>query len=203
MIFSYIRVSSDTQTIKHQQDEIKRYCSLNSLTIDETIEIEISSRKDIRARKIDYLLNKLNKDDILIVTELSRLGRNTGEVINLIDLIVSNGIELRILKQNLIIKESDPMQKMMVTILSMFAEFERDMISQRTKEALQGLKDKGIKLGKPQGVVQESKFDKDKDRIIELLSLGLSYQKVVEKHLGYGSASTLHTYVKKRGLLDT
>ncbi len=56
MIFSYIRVSSDTQTIKHQQDEIKRYCSLNNLIIDETIEIEISSRKDMRARKIDYLL---------------------------------------------------------------------------------------------------------------------------------------------------
>ncbi|MCT7570856.1 recombinase family protein [Aliarcobacter butzleri] len=203
MIFSYIRVSSDTQTIKHQQDEIKRYCSLNNLTIDETIEIEISSRKDMRARKIDYLLNKLNKSDIVIVTELSRLGRNTGEVINLIDLIVSNGVELRILKQNLIIKESDPMQKMMVTILSMFAEFERDMISQRTKEALKGLKDKGIKLGKPKGVVQQSKFDKDKDRIIELLSLGLSYQKIVEKHLGYGSASTLHTYVKKRSFLDT
>ena len=202
MIFSYIRVSSDTQTIKHQQDEIKRYCSLNNFTIDETIEIEISSRKDMRARKIDYLLNKLNKNDIVIVTELSRLGRNTGEVINLIDLIVSNGVELRILKQNLIIKESDPMQKMMVTILSMFAEFERDMISQRTKEALKGLKDKGIKLGKPKGVVQQSKFDKDKDKIIELLDLGLSYQKIVEKHLGYGSASTLHTYVKKRGFLD-
>lgn len=203
MIFSYIRVSSDTQTIKHQQDEIKRYCSLNNLIIDETIEIEISSRKDMRARKIDYLLSKLNKDDILIVTELSRLGRNTGEVINLIDLTVSNGIELRILKQNLIIKESDPMQKMMVTILSMFAEFERDMISQRTKEALKGLKDKGVKLGKPQGVLQQSKFDKDKDKIIELLGLGLSYQKIVKKHLGYGSASTLHTYVKKRGLFDT
>ena len=88
----------------------------------------------------------------------------------------------------------------MVTILSMFAEFERDIISQRTKEALKGLKDKGIKLGKPQGVIQKSKFDKDKNRIVELLGLGLSYQKVVEKHLGYGSASTLYTYVKKREL---
>lgn len=200
MIFSYIRVSTDTQTIQHQQDEINRYCSLNNLTVDKTIEIEISSRKDMRARKIDELLELLNKDDILIVTELSRLGRNTGEVINLIDTILKKGVELRILKQNLFIKEDDPMQKMMITMLSMFSEFERDIISQRTKEALKGLKNKGVSLGKPKGTIQKSKFDNDKDRIVELLGLGLSYQKVVEKHLGYGSASTLYTYVKKRDL---
>ena len=76
MIFSYIRVSTDTQTIKHQKDEIQRYCNLNNLSIDTNIEIEISSRKDTRARKIDELLERLNNNDILIVTELSRLGRN-------------------------------------------------------------------------------------------------------------------------------
>ncbi len=201
MIFSYIRVSTDTQTIQHQKDEIQRYCDLNNLTIDTNIEIEISSRKDTRARKIDELLEQLNKNDILIVTELSRLGRNTGEVINLIDMILKKGVEVRILKQNLFIKESDPMNKMMITMLSMFSEFERDIISQRTKEALKGLKEKGVKLGKPTGVIQKSIFDKDKERIIELLNLGLSYKKVVDKHLGYGSQSTLYTYVQKRNLL--
>lgn len=201
MVFSYIRVSSDKQTIQHQQDEINRYCSLNNLEIDKTIEIEISSRKDTRARKIDDLLEQLNKDDILIITELSRLGRNTGEVINMIDTIIKIGVEVRILKQNLILNENDPMNKMMITILSMFAEFERDIISQRTKEALKGLINKGISLGKPKNTIQKSIFDKDQEKIVELLGLGLSYQKVVEKHLGYGSASTLHTYVKKRNLL--
>ncbi len=201
MIFSYIRVSTDTQTIQHQKDEIQRYCDLNNLTIDTNIAIEISSRKDTRARKIDELLEQLNKNDILIVTELSRLGRNTGEVINLIDMILKKGVEVRILKQNLFIKESDPMNKMMITMLSMFSEFERDIISQRTKEALKGLKEKGVKLGKPTGVIQKSIFDKDKERIIELLNLGLSYKKVVDKHLGYGSQSTLYTYVQKRNLL--
>jgi DNA invertase Pin-like site-specific DNA recombinase len=203
MIFSYIRVSSDTQTIKHQQDEIQRYSDLNNLTIDTTIEIEISSRKDTRARKIDELLAQLNKGDMLIVTELSRLGRNTGEVINLIDMILKKGVEVRILKQNLFITESDPMNKMMITMLSMFSEFERDMISQRTQEALKGLKDRGIKLGKPTGVIQKSIFDKDKEKIVELLELGLSYKKIVDKHLGYGSQSALYTYVQKRDLLTT
>jgi len=202
MVVSYIRISSNQQTIQHQQDEISRYCNLNNLEIDRTIEIEISSRKDLRTRKIDELLELLSKDDLLIVTELSRLGRNTGEVINLIDTLIKMGVEVRILKQNLILKETDPMNKMMITILSMFAEFERDIISQRTKEALKGLKDKGIKLGKPKGTVQKSIFDDDQEKIVELLGLGLSYQKVVEKHLGYGSASTLHTYIKKRDLLS-
>jgi len=207
MVFSYIRVSSDKQTIQHQQDEINRYCSLNGLAIDKTIEIEISSRKDTRARKIDELLEELKNDTekststILIITELSRLGRNTGEVINLIDTLVKLGVEVRILKQNLFIKENDPMNQMLVTILSMFSEFEKNIISQRTKEALKGLKNKGISLGKPKNTIQKSIFDKDRERVIELLGLGLSYQKVVEKHLGYGSASTLHTYVKKRNLL--
>jgi len=202
MVVSYIRISSNQQTIQHQQDEISRYCNLNNLEIDRTIEIEISSRKDLRTRKIDELLELLNKNDLLIVTELSRLGRNTGEVINLIDTLIKMGVEVRILKQNLILKDKDPMNKMMITILSMFAEFERDIISQRTKEALKGLKDKGIKLGKPKGTVQKSIFDDDQEKIVELLGLGLSYQKVVTKHLGYGSASTLHTYIKKRDLLS-
>jgi len=206
MVFQYIRVSSDKQTIQHQQDEINRYCSLNNLEIDRTIEIEISSRKDTRTRKIDFLLEELKNDTdkstVLIITELSRLGRNTGEVINMIDTIIKIGVEVRILKQNLILKDNDPMNKMMITILSMFAEFERDIISQRTTEALKGLINKGISLGKPKNTIQKSIFDKDQEKIVELLGLGLSYEKVVKKHLGYGSASTLHTYVKKRNLLS-
>jgi DNA invertase Pin-like site-specific DNA recombinase len=91
------------------------------------------------------------------------------------------------------------MSKMLITILSMFSEFERDIISQRTKESLQGLKDKGVILGKPLGTIQTSKYDPDKERIVELLGLGLSYQKVIN-HLGYGSVGTLHTYIKKRNL---
>ncbi len=205
MVFQYIRISSSHQTIQHQQDEINRYCSLNNLEIDRTIEIEISSRKDLRTRKIDELLEQLSEDTdtstILVITELSRLGRNTAEVINLIDTLIKIGVEVRILKQNLVLNENDPMNKMMITILSMFAEFERDIISQRTKEALKGLKEKGIKLGKPKGTVQRSIFDDDQEKIVELLRLGLSYQKVVKKHLGYGSASTLHTYIQKRELL--
>lgn len=201
MVYSYIRVSTEQQSVQHQRDEIQRYGSLNNLEVDESIEIEISSRKDLRERRIDELLSKLSEDDVLIVTELSRLGRNTGEVITLIDSIRKKGVELRILKQNLFIKENDPTTKMMITMLSMFSEFERDIISQRTKESLRGLKERGVKLGKPKGTIQKSQYDKDQERIVELLNLELSYNKVI-KHLGYGSRSTLHNYVTKRKLLE-
>ena len=200
MIYSYIRVSTNQQSVKVQLDEIQRYCDLNHLSIDESIKVEISSRKDLRERKIDELLSKVKDGDILIVTELSRLGRNTGEVITLIDTLIKMNVEVRILKQNLFIKSQDPMNKMLITILSMFSEFERDIISQRTKESLQNLKDRGIKLGKKTGTIQTSKYDIDKDRIVELLTLGLSFRKVIN-HLGYGEVSSLHTYVKKRNLI--
>lgn len=88
MIYSYIRVSTNQQSIKTQKEEIQRYCDLNNLSIDESIEVEISSRKDLRQRKINHLIEKLANGDILIVTELSRLGRNTGEVITLIDTLI-------------------------------------------------------------------------------------------------------------------
>jgi len=119
----------------------------------------------------------------------------------LIDSLIKKDVEVRILKQNLFIKKHEPMSKMLITILSMFSEFERDIISLRTKESLQSLKDQGVKLGKPKGTVQKSKYDTDKERIVELLELGLSYQKVI-KHLNYGSVSTLYDYVSKRNLLD-
>jgi putative DNA-invertase from lambdoid prophage Rac len=201
MIYSYIRVSTNTQSIESQRAEVERYCDLNGLSIDESIEIEISSRKDMRERKIETLLGKLKAGDMLLVTELSRLGRNTGEVITLVDSILKKDVELRILKQSLFIKQHDAISKMMVSIFSMFAEFERDIISQRTKESLQSLKDRGIKLGKPVGTIQGSQYDKDRDRIVELLDLGLSYGKIVKRHLKYGSASSLYAYVKKRELL--
>ena len=200
MIYSYIRVSTNQQSTRVQTEEIQRYCDFNHLTIDETIEVEISSRKDSRERKIDELLSKVKENDIVIVTELSRLGRNTGEVIILIDTLIKKKVEVRILKQNLFIKSKDPMNTMLISILSMFSEFERDIISQRTKESLQNLKDRGIKLGKKIGTIQTSKYDKDQDRIVELLKLGLSFRKVIN-HIGYGEVSSLHTYIKKRNLV--
>lgn len=96
-------------------------------------------------------------------------------------------------------KQYDMTSKVMITLFSLFAELERDLISLRTKEALASKKAQGIRLGKPKGTVQKSKFDQDVIKIKELLALGLSIRKIAI-FLGYSNHIGLNTYIKKRQL---
>lgn len=138
------------------------------------------------------------------MTELSRRGRSTGEVITLIDELVANEITTLILKQNLKLnKDQDDIQSItMITMLSLFAQLERSMISRRTKEALAAKKAQGIQLGKPKGTLQHSKFDQDRKRIVELLSFGVSIRKIALEHLKYGDPSSLYYFVQTRNLIS-
>ena len=117
------------------------------------------------------MLQTLQGSDTLVVTELSRLGRSTAEVIALINELVSRNIHVIILKQNLDIHRHDMNSKITIALFSLFAELERDLISLRTKEALNAKRLQGITLGKPKGTIQKSKFDADLPRIKELLAL--------------------------------
>ena len=147
------------------------------------------------------MLGKLSKADTLIVTELSRLGRSTAEVVSLVNELLQRNIRVIVIKQNLDMAQHDMSSKIIVTMFSLFAELERDLVSLRTKEALATKKAQGIQLGKPKGTVQASKFDKDRERIEELLGLGLSVRKIA-KILGYSNHIGLNTYVKKRGIRE-
>lgn len=199
---AYLRTSTDKQDINHQKVEILEYARRERIHIDDFIAISISSKRERRARRIDELLQKLNDGDRLIVTELSRLGRSTGEVIDLIDELVKGGVQIVVLKQNLTLdKDQDDIQSLtMITLLSLFAQMERMMISKRTKEALAARKAQGVTLGKPKGTIQESMYDKDRERIVELLRLGVSTRHISVKHLGYGTPSSLNYYVRTRNL---
>ena len=170
-----------------------------SLKIDEFIEIAISSRKTTKQRRIDEVLTKLVDSDVLILTELSRLGRSTAEVISIVNEILSRNIRLIVIKHNLDLSKSDINSKIIITLFSLFAELERDLVSLRTKEALAAKRSQGITLGKPKGTIQKSKFDKDLDRIKEFLLLGLSVRKIA-KFLGYKNHLSLNTYINKRNL---
>ncbi|HET6444983.1 MAG TPA: recombinase family protein [candidate division Zixibacteria bacterium] len=173
--------------------------------IDDFIAISISSKRARRARRIDELLQKLSDGDTLIVTELSRLGRSTGEVIDLIDELVQGGVQVIVHKQNLTLdKDQDDIQSLtMITLLSLFAQMERMMISKRTKEALAARKAQGVTLGKPKGTIQNSIYDADRERIIELLRLGVSALQISARHLGYGTPSSLNYYIKTRELRES
>src|SRR5258708_14953234 len=144
----------------------------------------MSSRKTRKQRRIKEVVQMLADYDTLIFTELSRLGRSTAEVIALVNELVARNIRVIILKQNLDISQHDMSSKIVIPLFSLFAELERDLISLRTKEALAAKKLQGVKLGKPKGTIQKSKFDADRERIKELLTLGLSVRKIA-KLLGY------------------
>lgn len=198
-IIAYLRASTDKQDLNHQKLELLEFARKKSLAIDEFIEITISSRKTSKQRRIEELLDKLNQADTLIVTELSRLGRSTAEVISLVNSLAQKDIRLIILKQNLDISRQDMNSKIMCTLFSLFAELERDLISLRTKEALASKKRQGQILGKPKGTIQKSKFDKDIERIKELLGYGLSIRKIA-RVLGYTNHIALNTYINKRNV---
>jgi len=201
---AYIRASTNSQDIKNQRHEILEFGHREGVQIDEFIEVTGSSRKSSRQRRIEELQEKVDAGDLLVVTELSRLGRSTGEVILLINQLVAEQVNVVVIKQGLRLGHGhqDVTSKVMVTLLSLFAEIERDFISLRTKEALAAKKAQGIILGKPKGTIQASMYDKDKERIKELLLLGVPQKRIVEHHLGYGTTKSLSYYIRTRKLRD-
>jgi DNA invertase Pin-like site-specific DNA recombinase len=196
---AYLRASTDKQDLSHQKLEILEFARKQGIHIDEFLEITISSRKTSKQRRIDELLANLHQADTLIVTELSRLGRSTAEVIELINGLVKQKIRVITIKQNLDIHQQDMNSKIIITLFSLFSELERDLISIRTKEALAAKKAQGQILGKPKGTLQKSKFDQDLPKIQELLGYGLSVRKIATV-LGYSNHIALNTYINKRGL---
>lgn len=198
--YAYIRVSTDRQDANNQRLEILEYTNRHGLKIDDSIEITISSRQNSKERRVDELMEKIQSADTLIVAELSRLGRSTGDVINLVRELADRKIRLIAIKQNIDLNgDRDMTSKIIVTIFSLLAELERDMISLRTKEALAAKKRQGISLGKPKGTIQKSKFDKDRKKIEELLSYGVSVRKIAEV-LNYPTHRGLNTYINTRNL---
>ncbi len=198
---AYIRTSTDKQDLNNQKLEIFEFAKKHKLEVDDFIQMTISSRKTSKERRIDEMIAALNDADTLIVTELSRLGRSTAEVIGLVNELIKKQVRVIAIKQGLDIKQHDMNSKVMITLFSLFAELERDLISVRTKDALASKKAQGIQLGKPKGTIQKSKFDKDINKIKELLQLGLSVRKIAI-FLGYSSHIGLNIYVGKRKLRD-
>ncbi len=184
-IIGYLRVSTDEQDLTNQRLEIMEYARKNKMTVDDFIEIQISSRKDTKARRIDELLERLNTGDTLIIAELSRLGRSVGQVVTMVDELISRKIKLIAIKENIKLKangEKDMQTTVMITMFSLFAEMERSLISERTKAGLEAARAKGKLLGRPKGP-GKSKLDKHKEEIVALLKNG-SRQNYVAKRYG-------------------
>ena len=202
MIYGYVRVSTKEQSVESQKNIVSRYCTDNKLTLDEWIELEISSRKSSSERRIDELLAKLLPQDTVITSELSRLGRSIKDTLNTVESIVKQkSARLILVKQNMDLNPNDTdnmTNKILLTVFSMVADLERDFISGRTKEGLRARAAKGIKLGKPLGTLQNSSYDKDRERIFDLYKMGVPLNKIISIHLKYGKYNSLKDYILKR-----
>lgn len=196
----YLRVSTDKQDLKNQKYEIMEYSQKNDLNISEFIEIEISSRQSKKNRRIDELFEKLNSGDTLITSELSRIGRSTGEVIGIINDLIAKKIRLIAIKQNMIINGSQDMQtKILVTLFSLLAELERDTLSARVVQSLRAKRAQGIILGRPKGSLGKSKLDGKQEQVQELMKHKVS-KSAIARMLGV-SRTTLLDYIRSRKLM--
>lgn len=201
-IRGYLRVSTDEQSMLRQKDMINSYCQRNQWDTRKLkfFEITISSRKSVDERKVLSSIADLCKGDILIVAELSRLGRSTAENLSLIDQIINRGIVLVIVDLNLTLdinNKKDLISKVIITMFSMLSEIERDIISNRTRDSLQALKNSGKKLGKAFGTKQRTIYDNSRELITKLLKKKFNQVQIVEQ-LGFGTRQSLAKFIKSR-----
>ena len=149
---AYLRVSTRSQDLANQKLAILEFSQKRRFPIDQFIESRISSRKSPLERRIDEMLGMLQPGDRLLVSELSRLGRSLSQVIQIVETLVRRKIRFIAIKEAI---EFDGQQnlrtKVMIALFGLFAEVERDLISERTKEGLAAAKAKGKLLGRPKG----------------------------------------------------
>ena len=180
MIYGYVRVSTDKQSLQNQKFEINNFCQMQQIKIDKWIAEMISGTKDFEKRKLGILLKKFKKDDILICSEISRLGRNLLQVMTILNFCMQKEIQVWTIKDNYRLG-ADIQSKVLAFAFSLSAEIERNLISQRTKEALSRIKASGRKLGRQFGSRNKKHIldGKEKD-ILKLINKGLPKKQIAK-----------------------
>lgn len=198
MIYGYIRVSTNKQTVENQRFEIQQYAQRNNLYIDEWIDETISGTISPRKRNLGKLLKKVKKGDIIICSELSRLGRTMFMIMSILNTLMENGVLVCTVKEGYKLGQ-DIQSKVLAFAFSISAEIERTLISERTIEALKRRKAEGKKLGRPTGKPNRTyKLSDHEDQIRQWLKEGET-KTYIYKTLGVSSA-TLYSYMKKHNL---
>ena len=173
MVYGYIRVSTDKQTVENQRYEIRQFCDRNTMRVDRWIEEVISGAKDVENRKLGALLRKMGKGDILICAELSRLGRNLLMIMGILNECMKSEVQVWTIKDNYRLG-ADINSKVLAFAFGLSAEIERNLISQRTKEALARKRLEGIVLGRPKGSLTRKKLEGREQEILDLVGQNIS-----------------------------
>jgi DNA invertase Pin-like site-specific DNA recombinase len=182
MIYGYIRVSSDKQTVENQRFEINKFCERKGLKIDDWIEETISGTKNYSKRQLGPLLKKVQKNDMIICSELSRLGRTLFMIMDILNICMTKECRVWTIKDNYRLGD-DIQSKVLAFAFGLSAEIERNLISQRTKEALARKKAEGVILGRPKGsktAPEKHKLYGKNNLINELLKAHVSQRQIAK-----------------------
>jgi len=198
MIIGYIRVSTDKQTTENQRFEILKFADEKNIKIDKWVEETVSGRKKYQDRKLGAIIDNIQKEDVIIVSELSRFGRSLMEVMSLLHKLMEKEAKVFTTKEQYELGNNINSQ-VLAFAFGLSAQIERNMISQRTKEALQRKKSEGMTLGRPRGSLSKITKLTGKDDVI----LGFLDKKVpvaVMARLLEVNRLTLSNYIKSRHL---
>ena len=200
-VVSFIRVNKNNDEYTDQQAlGIAGYIKENNLILDKNIEVEVNVPED--EDNISKILQTCKAGCKVVVYDINVFGRTTATILENIKFLLDHDVRVISVKQNLdFVSKDDMLTKMILGVIRMTIDLEKDLMSLRTKEALTAKKLDGISLGKPKGTIQKSKFDEQRDKIEELLSVGLSVRKIA-KVLGYNNHIGLNNYVKKRNIRE-
>ncbi|MBR4374475.1 MAG: master DNA invertase Mpi family serine-type recombinase [Treponema sp.] len=180
MVYGYIRVSTDKQTVENQRFEIIEFLKKQNMTVDAWIEETISGTVEPGKRELGKLLAGVGKGDLIICSELSRLGRSLFMIMSILNLLMEKGARIWTIKDNYRLGD-DIQSKVLAFAFGLSAEIERSLISRRTKEALERKKSEGKTLGRPRGTVsKKSKLDGAELAVSVMILFGTSVNRMAK-----------------------
>lgn len=197
MKYGYIRVSSDKQTVQNQRFEIEKFCQKEGLHIDGWIEETVSGTRPYSKRQLGKLLRHVKEGDMIICSELSRLGRNLYMIMEILSLCMKRGCSVWTIKDGYRLGD-DIQSKVLAFAFGLSAEIERNLISQRTREALARRKAEGKPLGRPKGSrnsIEVHPLFKHERYIRNALMQGIAKREIARRLRC--NRNTLHSFISK------
>lgn len=191
--YAYLRVSTIEQNTEKNKFDVLNFANSKKLGNVEFVEEQISGKSNFKNRQLGVLLDKMQKDDVLIVPELSRIARSITQIFEVIDITKQKGITLYSIKENFSNNDKSITSTVTTTVFALVAQIERDLISLRTIEALHAKKAGGTKLGRPTGK-GKSKLDEHQEEIMKLVELKVP-KTIIARQYGT-SVANLHRFLK-------